>query len=294
MAYLKDKLQIVLGVNSLFKILRQRLIVDNVSRETIVKKIGVLYKDKQFKKTFIIREKLGNVSRETILHQFNNLFSYFKNLFSKHSGKTGRSLLKALFIVIFVFFSFKLFLLINNRLTEDLIADNEKLPSNYAISDRIFYNNVSRETIYGNFLTGTGIGTFIFQIDEYLEKNNISEKLESWQYQPAHNIYFLIASEIGIVGLLLFLLFVFQVVFDSVKGIMSGLLRVFLESGKTIVSRETIFSPNFKLNYFLLAIFISFLFVGLFDHYFWTLQQGELMFWLVLGFLFLNVEGRNT
>jgi len=52
------------------------------------------------------------------------------------------------------------------------------------------------------------------------------------------------------------------------------------------VSRET-FDNN--LNIYLFAILIAFLFIGLFDHYFWTLQQGRLMFWLVLG-LMLSVS----
>jgi len=44
--------------------------------------------------------------------------------------------------------------------------------------------------------------------------------------------------------------------------------------------RETICLKNLML-----SIFIAFLFMGLFDHYFWTLEQGQLTFWLVLGIL---------
>jgi hypothetical protein len=62
-----------------------------------------------------------------------------------------------------------------------------------------------------------------------------------------------------------------------------------VETTSRIVSRETIRpNPYIKLNYFLIAILISFLFIGLFDHYFWTLQQGRLMFWLVLGLILTN------
>ena len=164
--------------------------------------------------------------------------------------------------------------LIQARFGDSLISNNGKLPDNSAISDRSFYNNVSRETIYEDFILGSGLGTYIFQIDGYLEENNIEQKLQSWQYQPAHNIYFLIASEIGIVGLLFFLLFIMYVISDSIKNVSN-------------VSRETFLSTR-KLNYFLLAIFISFLFIGLFDHYFWTLQQGRLIFWLVLGMILIN------
>ncbi len=164
--------------------------------------------------------------------------------------------------------------LIQARFGDSLISNNGKLPDNSAISDRSFYNNVSRETIYEDFILGSGLGTYIFQIDGYLEENNIEQKLQPWQYQPAHNIYFLIASEIGIVGLLFFLLFIMYVISDSIKNVSN-------------VSRETFLSTR-KLNYFLLAIFISFLFIGLFDHYFWTLQQGRLIFWFVLGMILIN------
>ena len=80
--------------------------------------------------------------------------------------------------------------------------------------------------------------------------------LSSWIHQPVHNIYLLIASETGLIGLILFLVFIFQLF-------------------RKIIGQE----------YFLLLIVFSFLFIGLFDHFFWTLQQGQLMFWLTLGIM---------
>ncbi len=207
------------------------------------------------------------VSRETILLKpVNNYKKILKLLFCY----------KELIIVCFL----SLFLIISNfsliqARIDGALFSNDTLSNNSAFSDRTFYNIVSRETISNNFLFGSGIGTSIFQINNYLENNNIKQELESWQYQPAHNIYFLIASEIGLVGLLIFLLFIIYVILGSIK----------------IVSRETILDIR-KLNYFLIAILISFLFIGIFDHYFWTLQQGRLIFWLVLA-LILAIS-RNT
>ena len=200
------------------------------------------------------------VSRETLFEIKNGI----KNAIIKF---------KELFIVILLL----IILIISNlslvqaRFGDNLLNNSGKLLDNSAISDRNFYNNVSRETICENFVLGSGLGTYIFQIDGYLEKNNIEQELQPWQYQPAHNIYFLIASEIGIVGLLFFLLFITYVISDSIRN----------------VSRETFLGAR-KLNYFLFAIFISFLFIGLFDHYFWTLQQGRLIFWLILGMMLIN------
>jgi len=56
------------------------------------------------------------------------------------------------------------------------------------------------------------------------------------------------------------------------------------------VSRETFINFKGKLNCYLLTIFISFLIIGLFDHYFWTLQQGKLIFWFVLGMLLIDAR----
>ena len=55
-----------------------------------------------------------------------------------------------------------------------------------------------------------------------------------------------------------------------------------------IVSRETISGSTVDSRLLLLqmgltSILAGFLFIGLFDHYFWTLQQGQLVFWIVLG-----------
>ena len=56
------------------------------------------------------------------------------------------------------------------------------------------------------------------------------------------------------------------------------------------VSRETLLNFKERLNCYLLVIFVSFLVISLFDHYFWTLQQGRLIFWLVLGMLLIDVR----
>ena len=197
---------------------------------------------------------------ETFLEKNNSI----KNAIIKFKELSATILLLIILIISNLF-------VVQARFDDNLISNNAELPDNSAISDRSFYNNVSRETICENFVLGSGLGTYIFQIDGYLEKNNIEQELQPWQYQPAHNIYFLIASEIGIIGLLFFLLFVMYAISDLIRNISN-------------VSRET-FSGTRKLNYFLLAIFISFLFIGLFDHYFWTLQQGRLIFWLILGMM---------
>ena len=122
-------------------------------------------------------------------------------------------------LTLFVILVITYFPFISGRLTENASFNADRTSDNRALSDRIFYNNVSRETISRNFITGSGPGAFIFQIDDYLERNNISQNLEHWEYQPVHNIYLLICSETGMVGLVIFCLIIAEIISNSVSTI---------------------------------------------------------------------------
>jgi O-antigen ligase len=94
-------------------------------------------------------------------------------------------------------------------------------------------------------LLGVGIGNYTKTL---YNKNPTSA---SWGYQPVHNIYLLILSELGIVGFGVFALFIF----------------FFIRSHPSSA-------------YFLLPV----LSLGLFDHYLWSLYAGVALFWLTLAF----------
>lgn len=123
-----------------------------------------------------------------------------------------------------------------------------------AVTLRVYYNDIALSVIKEKPFLGLGIGNFVWYL-----LNNYNFK-EFWLYQPVHNLYLLAASEIGILGLILFLLFIGLVLWKS---------RFFW--------KLSIFNLIF------MAIISCFLFLGLIDHYFWTIQQSRLMFWLVLA-----------
>lgn len=92
-----------------------------------------------------------------------------------------------------------------------------------------------------NFWTGVGLNNFIPNL---VKVSNTY--INAWELQPVHNIFLLVMAEIGILGLLAFLVLVFT---------------------------------NFTIgNYPLIAILIT----GLNDHYWITLQQNMLLFTYVL------------
>jgi O-antigen ligase len=131
-----------------------------------------------------------------------------------------------------------------------------------AVTQRIFYNEIAESVTTENPVLGVGIGQFVPQL---------MSRLKHWPaniYQPVHNIYLLIASETGFAGLVSFLLFFAFLFWEFIRR------------------------PGFKkahsLSFLILAF--SFLLMGLFDHFLWTIQQGNLIFWMILALISLGPD----
>lgn len=112
---------------------------------------------------------------------------------------------------------------------------------------------------------GVGLGHFIPALAPLQDPLSVGLYL-----QPVHNIYLLIASETGLIGLTLFSCLVF------------------------ITFRRLLFmislTPLFRITYFPLLLLLSIiLFIGFFDHYFLTLQQGQLLFSFILGLVWAKI-----
>ena len=121
-----------------------------------------------------------------------------------------------------------------------------------AVRLRSFYN---RESLGGGInVFGVGLGDFTGWLME--QNPNLPRHI----YQPVHNIYLLIFSEMGVAGIAMFILFLIFLIKDFV-------LKTRLKSFH---------------HYSVLLVFSSFLFIGLFDHFLLTVQQGRFVFWLVL------------
>lgn len=125
-------------------------------------------------------------------------------------------------------------------------------PGDESISLRATYQETSRLIIFQNMLTGVGLGNFIPASKEF------SPTLPVWDLQPVHNLYLLVASELGLVGLFLFL------------------VTIFFYSAHNLRLR---FLKKYPLDLFFILVLLA----GFFDHYFWTLQQGQLIFWAALA-----------
>ena len=135
---------------------------------------------------------------------------------------------------------------------------------NPAISERIFYNKIASDTMLSRSILGLGVGQFVWSAFADLKLN------ENYLYQPVHNIYLLVASENGIIGIAVFLTFIFAVFADYIKKTGLATLR----------------------NLYFMIVAVSILSMGLFDHFLWTIQQGQIILWSMLALL-VNLADRQ-
>lgn len=192
-------------------------------------------------------------SRSTIAIFLASSIIFFSTLiFSKAIITEKIKVFKIFIITIFIFIS------LGFVFRNEIIFRASSILSDQSLSQRFFYNEVALNQISSSPIFGVGIGNFI--VDFYTRYNNIAV----WQYQPAHNLFLLVAAEIGILGALLLITFIIQNLYR--------LIRNKLNSGDV-----------FTIS--ILIIFLNYLVLANFDHYFWTIQQGQILFWVAFGIL---------
>ncbi|MEW6617441.1 MAG: O-antigen ligase family protein [Patescibacteria group bacterium] len=144
-----------------------------------------------------------------------------------------------------------------------------------SVNYRVLYNNIGRDIVLQE-PRGVGVGNQIF----FSKENNLYGKYKihnSIDWQPIHNLYLLIASELGICGLLSFL----SIGFVALPISLGRRFFIFLRS-----------PPEYF--WFGVILFSNLLVFGLFDHFLWTLESGRLMLWLVLGIMMGVSEGSSS
>lgn len=137
--------------------------------------------------------------------------------------------------------------------------------------ERELYMNISKEMILQHPL-GVGLGNFTLMMQDFTQ-----QKLAPWVIQPVHNVYMLAMNELGVQGLVLFLLMAGNFVYI----VMSERKNQQQESSGAL-SKEGL---NFSITSLKIALLFTFLVIGLFDHYFFTLEQGQFLFIFLMAFL---------
>ncbi len=129
----------------------------------------------------------------------------------------------------------------------------ETRPTEKAIVQRTELIQSSVTIIKTHLLFGVGLYNFLPVLSQVQKPASQINEL-----QPVHNIYLLTAAETGIIGLVFFIWFL-------------------LETYRRLLKYNT---PTHKI---LLTLVSLILILGQFDHYWLTLQQGQLLFVIILG-----------
>jgi O-antigen ligase len=119
-----------------------------------------------------------------------------------------------------------------------------------SVNQRISQAEQAIDLISANPVLGTGFNNYTLRLKQ------LFPQAPAFDLQPVHNIYLLLAGETGLVGLILFLLAIFAILWLAIKR--GGWIN--------------------------LSLPLTLLIIGLFDHYLLTQYIGLAMLWLSLTF----------
>lgn len=201
--------------------------------------------------------------------------------FSK--DKQALKKLGGLVLVMLVLFSFLGIIYRGPLLTRMSGQDRLEIKSQ---QERTQYLNQAKDLIVNNWLTGVGLGNYTLAL-----YNNDLSKFPSYTYQPVHNVYILVAAELGIFGFIVLILLIieaFRRIWTYKIDEQISLLKVFG------LFKFSDIHEFYRKKYFWFlgytAILIAILVLMAFDHYFWTLYFGIMLWWLGLG-MFVKTIG---
>jgi hypothetical protein len=168
--------------------------------------------------------------------------------------------------------------------------------------ERLFYIGSLQKLSMTYYFHGLGIGQFVFRMQEFFDGT-----LLLWQFQPIHNVFLLIFSETGVVGLGLFVWFYVYIFWKNMKYVPRGTLELQPKLAKcstwniskilqktfpifhmehcrnTSLNEYFVSRERMMLNYLFRSLLIGITIIMLFDHYFWDIQQGQLLLWIILA-----------
>ena len=126
---------------------------------------------------------------------------------------------------------------------------------NKSLTERTNYNQEAWQIIKKHRLFGVGIKNYGLEV-----YNEINNNKSVYAYQPVHNVFLLVWAEIGVFGLISFIVLLFY---------------CFL-----ILWRRRDFQS--------ISLLMATVVIMLLDHWIWSLGFGILLFWLVTGIIYRN------
>ena len=176
----------------------------------------------------------------------------------KKNYQAQKSILQA--VLIFGLVGFILFFQFSNLLMARLYGERRLEIKSY--NERLESIKNSLPIIKKNWAAGAGIGNYTLAL------NRQRPGQESFYYQPAHNVFLLVWSEAGIIGLLF---------------LVGLIIFVFMR-----LLRRPEYGSSRDDNG--VGILVALVVLMTFDHWLWSLHFGVLFFWLVLGVIVIRED----
>jgi len=163
--------------------------------------------------------------------------------------------------------------LVINRYLSPQIIDSA------SVTDRVAQYAEARELLAQHWFTGVGIGNYTVALAE------IHPEAKGDALQPAHNLFLLIFTETGILGIFILFFFLYELLrpiiyFDS--NYAQEVLEE-LEKYSIAINYEKDYGKYTYWFVCLSTLIVGFIGWFLFDHFFWTIYSGVMLWWLVVG-----------
>lgn len=146
-----------------------------------------------------------------------------------------------------------------------------------SVTDRSSLLQEARTLVEKNWLKGVGIGNYT------LAAYNLNPTRAGESYQPVHDVFLLSLVETGLIGTLLFLLFLQEILKIIIGFKVTYNLEILEELKQYGKMYQTDYGLTTHWYVCLTALVVGMLVWFFFDHFFWTLYPGIIMFWLILG-----------
>ncbi|MFH0840861.1 MAG: O-antigen ligase family protein [bacterium] len=127
-----------------------------------------------------------------------------------------------------------------------------------SVTERIDYMQNTWGILQKKFILGVGPGNYGLAVHKY-----INDKETNWYYQPVHNVFLLVTTEIGIFGIIFFIWLLLITIISNIK--------------KMMIKSDDFFP---LLNVILIISMATIMF---FDHWLWSLHFGIILFWFIMG-----------
>jgi hypothetical protein len=210
---------------------------------------------------FLFTAVFFSFSRSAWLSLF---FSLFSILFFFVYKKDWESLLSLVKPILVGFFIFILLAIAYKNIFLARIKSENRLEKNSNI-ERLVSLKRGKEIAKDNIFTGTGVGNYVLALKEK------EPDKPAWFFQPAHNSFLLIMSEIGIFGAISFIVLFFYLMIKKLS-----------------------FFKEDKREFLLFILPLSMIIIMLFDHWIWSLHFGIFLMFFIFGIMVCNYKKNDA